>query len=202
MGRSSLRDVRIADCDLSTGDDSIAGLYWENVRIERCKMNSASSGIRIFGPARHVTIADCQMFGPGRHPSPACRLLHHTNMGAGLCIQPNAWGDTPGEVDDVHVSDIQMREVQTPLHLATKARTRHVNIDRLRRPRVSLGRVGGSWSLAPVQQSPAPWDVHCRRFGRAQRPLERVVADDMQAQGHPAVIQSAPRCPRGAVRHR
>src|SRR4030095_10473402 len=78
-----------------------------------------SSGIRIFGPARHVTIADCQMFGPGRHPSATCRLLHHSNMGAGVCIQPSAWGETPGEVDDVHVSDIEMREVATPLHLAT-----------------------------------------------------------------------------------
>jgi hypothetical protein len=157
------RDIRIADCDLSTGDDSVAGLYWDKVRIERCAMNSASSGVRIFGPARHVTIADCQMFGPGQHPSPTCRVLHHSNMGAGLCIQPNAWGETPGEVDDVHVSDIQMREVATPLHLVTKGKSAigTVSIDRLKATGVYRSAASvESWSERPIERVDLrDWDV-------------------------------------------
>ena len=161
------RDVRIADCDFSTGDDSIAGLYWDNVRIERCKLNSSSTGIRIFGPARHVTIHDCQMFGPGRHAWRTSGLLHHTNMLAGLCIQPSAWGDTPGEVDDVQVSDVEMREVGTPLHLATTgakggpSTIGNVSIHRLKATGVYRSAASvESWSERPIERVDLRnWDV-------------------------------------------
>jgi len=149
------RDVRIADCDFSTGDDSIAGLYWDNVRIERCTLNSSCSGIRIFGPARHVTIHDCQMFGPGRHPWRTSGLLRHTNMLAGLCIQPSAWGDTPGEVDDVHMSDVEMRDVGTPLHLATTGPSAIGNVSITRLKATGVYRAAASvesWSERPIER--------------------------------------------------
>ena len=162
------RDVRIADCDLSTGDACIGGLYWEDVLIEHCKLNSSSGGIGIFGPARHVTIRDCQMFGPGLHEWRTCGvltsgLLHHTNMGTGLCIQPSAWGDTPGEVDDVHVSDVQMREVATPLHLATTGPSAigNVSITGLKASGVFRSAASlESWSERPIERvTLRNWDV-------------------------------------------
>jgi hypothetical protein len=96
-------------------------------------MNSASNGIRLFGPAKTVIVHGCLMFGPGRYEWRTSRQLRHKSMAAGLCIQPSAWGETPGTVDGVHVSNVTMHDVGTPLHLASKAPSTigGVTIDRL-----------------------------------------------------------------------
>jgi polygalacturonase len=44
------RDVTIRDCRFYTGDDCIAGWYWQTVRIDRCVLNTACNGIRLYGP--------------------------------------------------------------------------------------------------------------------------------------------------------
>jgi hypothetical protein len=80
-------------------------------------------------------------------------LLHHKNMAAGLCIQPSAWGETEGIVDDVHISDVVMHDVGTPLHIAAKTPSTisHVTIDRLSATGVYRAAASiESWSEKPV----------------------------------------------------
>src|SRR4051812_7356127 len=115
------RDVTMADCRFYTGDDCIAGWYWQDLTVERCVLNSASNGVRLFGPARGVRVRDCDFFGPGRYLWRTSGPLRHTNMAAGVCVQPSAWGATEGTVDDVRISDVTMRDVATPFHIANKA---------------------------------------------------------------------------------
>src|SRR5581483_1597235 len=92
------RDVSITDCQFFTGDDCVAGWYWQDTLIDHCVMNSASNGVRLFGPAKHLILHDCLFFGPGRYEWRTSGLLHHKNMAAGVCIQPSAWAPTEGTV--------------------------------------------------------------------------------------------------------
>ena len=127
------RNVSIRDCEFYTGDDCIAGWHWQDTLIDRCVLNSASNGIRLFGPAKHVIVHNCLFFGPGRYPWRTLGLTSRKNMTSGLCIQPSAWGATEGIVDDVQVSDVVMRDVGTPLHLVAQSPSTigRITIDRL-----------------------------------------------------------------------
>jgi Right handed beta helix region len=111
------RDVSITGCKISTGDDAIAGRYWENTLISGCLINSSCNGIRLIGPATGLIIHDCLFFGPGRYPH---RSSGRTNMLSGVNLQPGAWDRTTGRLDDVLISDVTMRNVQSPLHLSLK----------------------------------------------------------------------------------
>ncbi len=126
-------DVSITDCEFYTGDDCIAGWYWKDVLIDRCVLNSSSNGIRVFGPAKNVIVHSCLAFGPGRYQWRTSGLLNHKNMAAGICLQPSAWGETEGVVDDVHISDVAMHDVGTPFHIAAQppSTVGHMTIDRL-----------------------------------------------------------------------
>src|SRR5262249_52524786 len=111
------RDVSIIGCQFYTGDDAIAGRYWENVLISDCILNSSCNGIRLIGPATHLLIHGCLFYGPGLHPH---RSSNRFNMLAGLCLQPGAWDRTEGDLDDVLISDLTMHNVTTPFHFALK----------------------------------------------------------------------------------
>ncbi|MGB9601611.1 MAG: glycoside hydrolase family 28 protein [Verrucomicrobiia bacterium] len=111
------KNVRIVNCRMFTGDDSIAGRYWENVLISGCILNSSCNGIRIIGPVRSVIIQNCLMYGPGVYPH---RTSNRYNMLAGINLQPGAWDPTSGLTDDVLISDITMRNVATPFHFSMK----------------------------------------------------------------------------------
>ena len=111
------RDVSIVGCQFLTGDDSIAGRYWENTLISNCIVNSSCNGIRLIGPARHLVIHDCLFYGPGIHPH---RTSKRHNMLAGLNLQPGAWDATRGSLDNVLISDITMHNVSTPFHFLLK----------------------------------------------------------------------------------
>jgi hypothetical protein len=127
------RDVSITDCEIYTGDDCIAGWYWEQTLIARCVLNSSCNGIRLIGPAKDLIVHDCLFFGPGRYEHRSSRERHRHNMLAGLCLQPGAWDRTEGVLDDVKISDITMRDVTTPLHFSVKQGNTvgRVTIDRL-----------------------------------------------------------------------
>jgi hypothetical protein len=127
------RDVTISNCELYTGDDCIAGWYWQDTLIDRCVLNSSCNGIRLIGPADRLIVHACLFFGPGRFEHRTSRDKHRTNMLAGLCLQPGAWAKAEGVVDHVHVSDVVMHDVTTPLHLSAKAghTIGQVSIDRM-----------------------------------------------------------------------
>jgi hypothetical protein len=111
------KDVSIAGCRFYTGDDSIAGRYWENVIISDCIVNSSCNGIRLIGPATHLIVRNCLFYGPGVQPH---RTSNRYNMLAGICLQPGAWDRTTGVLDDVLISDITMQNVTTPFYFMLK----------------------------------------------------------------------------------
>jgi hypothetical protein len=111
------RDVSIVGCAFFTGDDSIAGRYWDNTLISGCIVNSSCNGIRLIGPARHLIIHDCLFYGPGVYPH---RTSDRHNMLAGINLQPGGWDATKGSLDHVLISDITMHNVSTPLHFSMK----------------------------------------------------------------------------------
>jgi hypothetical protein len=114
------RDVRIRACRFYTGDDCIAGHYIEDARVEDCILNSSCNGVRLIGPAKNLSFARCEFFGPGRFEHRTPQKLDRTNMLAGLIIQPSAWTPTPGPLEDLCVSDVTMRNVACALHVSIR----------------------------------------------------------------------------------
>jgi polygalacturonase len=43
-------NVKIINCQFYTGDDAIAGRYWDHTVISGCVINSSCNGIRLIGP--------------------------------------------------------------------------------------------------------------------------------------------------------
>jgi polygalacturonase len=127
------RDVSITDCEFYTGDDCIAGWFWEDTLIARCVINSSCNGIRLIGPAKNLVIHDCLFYGPGKFEHRSSREKMRRNMLGGLCIQPGAWDRTEGVLDDVKVSNVTMHDVTTPLHLSLKPGNAggRISVDRL-----------------------------------------------------------------------
>jgi hypothetical protein len=112
------RDVRITGCRFFTGDDSIAGGYVEDAVVENCTINSSCNGVRLIGPARRLSFAKCEFYGPGKFEH---RTSQRTNMLAGLCLQPSAWDKQPGPLEDVSARDLTMRDVSCAFHVVVRA---------------------------------------------------------------------------------
>ena len=106
------RNVQITDCRFYTGDDAIAGRYWDHTVISGCIVNSACNGIRLIGPARRLTIHDSLFYGPGLYPH---RTSNRHSMLSGILLQPGAWDATQGSLDDVLISDVTMHCLASPL---------------------------------------------------------------------------------------
>lgn len=102
------QNITIRNCRFETGDDSIAGHHIEDSVVENCTINSSCNGIRLIGPARRWTIRDCGFQGPGKFPH---ITQSRQNMLAGILLQPGAWGRTPGPVEDITITDIEMNDV-------------------------------------------------------------------------------------------
>ena len=145
------RNVSIVGCQFFTGDDSIAGRYWENILISDCIINSSCNGIRLIGPASHLIIHDCLFYGPGVHPH---RTSNRYNMLAGLNLQPGAWDATKGNLDDILISDITMHNVSTPFHFLLKPGNTAKNITVNRVSATGVYRAASSiesWAETPFE---------------------------------------------------
>jgi len=108
------RNVNIIACQFYTGDDSIAGRYWDNVVINNCLVNSSCNGLRLIGPATHLIVDHCLFYGPGQQPH---RTSNRRNMLSGINLQPGAWDKCDGLLDDVLLSHNTMKNVASPLTL-------------------------------------------------------------------------------------
>ena len=111
------RDVTVLGCQFYTGDDAIAGRYWDNVLISDCILNSACNGIRLIGPATRLIISKNLFYGPGLQPH---RSSKRNNMLSGIILQPGAWDKTEGPLDDVLLANNTMHAVASPVTLWTR----------------------------------------------------------------------------------
>ena len=108
-------DVAIKDCDISTGDDAIAGGYWNGMLIDGCKLNSSCNGIRMIEPSINLEIGNCSISGPGRFPHRTSGAAKRTSSIYGIVLEPGAWGDTPGHTENVYIHDVKIDNLLSPI---------------------------------------------------------------------------------------
>jgi polygalacturonase len=108
------KNVLLQGCDLQTGDDAIAGGFWDNFKVQNCSINSACNGIRVIMPVKGFTVTHCLFAGPGKFAHRTSGKLHRTNMLAGIYIQPGGWGLAKGDIEGVHFSNLKMRNMDNP----------------------------------------------------------------------------------------
>jgi len=145
--------VKILGCQFYTGDDAIAGRYWNNTVIKDCLINSSCNGIRLIGPARRLTIANNLFRGPGEQPHRTSGEKRRTNMLSGIILQPGAWDATRGPLDDVLVANNVMQHVASPVTLWIKPGNTvgRVTINGLRATDVYRSAFSAeSWADAPI----------------------------------------------------
>src|SRR5206468_2311770 len=78
------RNATIANCRIYTGDDSLAGAYWENVTVSNCVLNSSANAIRTGG--RNVLFTNLVIYGPGEF---AAGTSQRHRLEAGFQILPH-----------------------------------------------------------------------------------------------------------------
>ncbi len=105
-------DIVIKDCKLHTGDDAIAGGYWEKMKITHCVLNSSCNGIRMIMPSTNLEVADCDIYGPGQFEH---ITSHRTRSEHAINIEPGAWGKAPGRLDRIYIKRNNIRNVLSPL---------------------------------------------------------------------------------------
>jgi len=117
-----VRQATISNSKLYSGDDALAGAYWENVTVTNCILNSSCNAIRVGG--RNVLINNCLIYGPGEY---AHRLGFRRNTESGFQILPHSAGRgnansgrlvTPGPIDNMILSNITMVNVRSPVYIA------------------------------------------------------------------------------------
>lgn len=113
-------NVQIIGCQFYTGDDAIAGRYWDHTVIADCVVNSSCNGLRLIGPARRLIVDGCLFYGPGLEPHRTSREARRTNMLSGIILQPGAWDATRGPLEDVLIANTTMHNVASPVTLWIK----------------------------------------------------------------------------------
>ena len=114
------RDVAIRDCRFQTGDDSIAGGYWNNMEITGCDINSSCNGIRMIMPSENVDIHHCHFWGPGVYPHRTSGEARRTNMLFGVILEPGAWGPASGEMSGIRLRHLQMENLSSAVSTSVR----------------------------------------------------------------------------------
>lgn len=114
------KDVEISNCKLETGDDAIAGGYWENMLIHDCDINSSCNGVRMIMPSDGLEIRDCLFHGPGNYPHRTSGVNKRKNMLFAISLEPGGWGSAPGDLRRVYLHDLTMDCLSAPVSISIR----------------------------------------------------------------------------------
>jgi polygalacturonase len=138
-------NLKISKCRFHTGDDAIAGGYWENMEISDNEINSSCNGIRLIMPATNLTIERCHFFGDGKFEHRTSREKKRKNMLSAIILQPGGWGKAEGMMEDVLIRDVTIENVDNPLNIilnegnnARGIRVEHLYATRINRSACSV----------------------------------------------------------------
>ena len=106
------KNIEIYNCRFETGDDSIAGGYWDGFRVHDCDINTSCNGVRLMQPAENLEVYNCVFHGPGVYPH---RTSGRHNMLYGLILEPGGWGPAPGTMRGIYIHDVTMDHLQGPV---------------------------------------------------------------------------------------
>lgn len=112
--------VSITQCTLETGDDAIAGGYWQQMSISDCHINSSCNGIRIIMPCDGVDIGNCHFQGPGVYPHRTSGEARRCNMLFGISLEPGGWGDAPGDMRHIRLHGLTMDCLSAPVSISIR----------------------------------------------------------------------------------
>lgn len=113
----------IVNCTFKTGDDSIAGGYWNNFVIHNCTINSSCNGVRIIMPCQNLEISSCSFYGPGEYPHRTSGEARRCNMLFGISLEPGAWGEASGVMKDIVLKDLSMKCLSAPISTSVREGT-------------------------------------------------------------------------------
>ena len=111
------KNVIIHDCTFYTGDDAIAGGFWNNVSISNCFINTACNGIRVIFPASNLEIANCTFQGPGKFPQRSTFSGQRRNMLGAVVVQPGGWDYSPGHCDNINIHDLTIDSMNSAVSI-------------------------------------------------------------------------------------
>lgn len=113
-------NVIISDSRLATGDDCIAGGYWKNFMVSGCSLNSSCNGIRMIMPSEDVVIEKLKISGPGEFPHLTSGAARRTASLFGIVLEPGSWGPAPGVTRRIHIRDLEIDNVSSPLSFSIR----------------------------------------------------------------------------------
>lgn len=122
------KNIRITDCLFETGDDSIAGGYWENMLIAGCGINTSCNGIRMIMPSDGVEVRDCRFFGPGNYPHRTSGEARRNNMLFGISLEPGAWGKASGDMKRIYLHDLTMEDLSSAISTSVREGSRGMDL--------------------------------------------------------------------------
>lgn len=131
------KNLAIRDCSFETGDDCIAGGYWENAVISRCYLNSTCNGIRILFPVTNCEIAHCRIEGPGHYVQRHLAKLTG-RMLAAVIVQPGAWWPAVGPVKNLYLHDLEIDNLKCAFACDLKMNTwsEGIRLERIKATRI------------------------------------------------------------------
>lgn len=110
------KNINIHNCKMFTGDDAIAGGFWDGVRISDCYLNTACNGVRVIFPACNLEIGNCVFQGPGLYPQRSTFDGQRRNMLAAIIVQPGGWDYSPGPSDNIYIHDIKIDQMNAAVN--------------------------------------------------------------------------------------
>lgn len=132
------KNLTIRDCSFATGDDCIAGGFWENAVITRCDLNSTCNAIRIIFPVTNCEISHCRMVGPGRFVQRHIAKLTG-KMLAAVIVQPGAWWPAVGGIENLYVHDLVVDNLRCVFACDLKMNTwsNGIRLERIKATRIN-----------------------------------------------------------------